>query len=107
MKSKKSETILERIDKLPMPDVLIDSFNRYAKEVILDRAIPDARDGLKPVQRRIVFSMWRDGNTHNKPTVKCARSVGNVLGHFHPHGDSSVYDAMVRRSGRASCRERV
>lgn len=55
VKSKKSETILERIDKLPMPDVLIDSFNRYAKEVILDRAIPDARDGLKPVQRRIVF----------------------------------------------------
>lgn len=98
VKSKKSETILERIDKLPMPDVLIDSFNRYAKEVILDRAIPDARDGLKPVQRRIVFSMWRDGNTHNKPTVKCARSVGNVLGHFHPHGDSSVYDAMVRLS---------
>ena len=104
MKSKKSETILERIDKLPMPDVLIDSFNRYAKEVILDRAIPDARDGLKPVHRRILYAMHEDGITSDKPYRKCANTVGSVLGRYHPHGDSSVYDAMVRMAQDFSMR---
>ncbi|HBD06142.1 MAG TPA: DNA gyrase subunit A [Firmicutes bacterium] len=99
MKSKaKTTNILEKIDALPMPDILVQGFNRYAKAVILDRAIPDARDGLKPVQRRIIYTMWVENNVHSRPTIKCARTVGNVIGKYHPHGDSSVYDAMVRLS---------
>ncbi|MBR5990505.1 MAG: hypothetical protein IK034_01550, partial [Bacilli bacterium] len=73
-------------------------FAIYAKDVIQDRAIPDARDGLKPVQRRIVYDMWNTGNTIDKPTKKCARIVGDVLGKYHPHGDSSVYEALVHMS---------
>lgn len=80
------------------PEVLSDCFARYAKMVLTDRAIPDVRDGLKPVQRRIIFDMWKNGITPDKKTVKCAKTVGDVLGNFHPHGDSSVYDAMVRLS---------
>lgn len=80
------------------PAVLSDCFARYAKMVLTDRAIPDVRDGLKPVQRRIIFDMWKNGITPDKKTVKCAKTVGDVLGNFHPHGDSSVYDAMVRLS---------
>lgn len=78
--------------------VLSDCFARYAKMVLTDRAIPDVRDGLKPVQRRIIFDMWKQGITSEKKTVKCAKTVGDVLGNYHPHGDSSVYDAMVRLS---------
>lgn len=95
---KSKPTVLEQIDALPMPSVLIECFDRYAKTVILDRAIPDARDGLKPVQRRIIYTMWEENNIHTRPTIKCARTVGNVIGKYHPHGDSSVYDAMVRLS---------
>lgn len=95
---KSKPTVLEQIDALPMPSVLIECFDRYAKTVILDRAIPDARDGLKPVQRRIIYTMWEENNIHSRPTIKCARTVGNVIGKYHPHGDSSVYDAMVRLS---------
>lgn len=80
------------------PDVLSDCFARYAKMVLTDRAIPDVRDGLKPVQRRIIYDMWKNGITSDRKTVKCAKTVGDVLGNFHPHGDSSVYDAMVRLS---------
>lgn len=80
------------------PAVLAECFSRYAKMVLTDRAIPDARDGLKPVQRRIIFDMWKQGITYDKKTVKCAKTVGDVLGNYHPHGDSSVYDAMVRLS---------
>lgn len=98
MKKDKTSGVIEQIDSLPMPSVLTDCFNRYAKAVIMDRAIPDARDGLKPVQRRIVYTMWEEGNLHSKPTRKCARTVGLVIGKYHPHGDSSVYDAMVRLS---------
>ena len=72
------------------------SFGRYARATILARAIPDARDGLKPVQRRIVYAMFLAGNTHEKRYRKCAKTVGDVMGSFHPHGDSSIYDAMVR-----------
>lgn len=73
-------------------------FAAYAKEIIQDRAIPDVRDGLKPVQRRILYAMYKAGNTAEKGYIKCAATVGDVLGKFHPHGDSSVYDAMVRMS---------
>ena len=73
-------------------------FGSYAKEIIQDRAIPDVRDGLKPVQRRILFAMYKAGWTYDKKYVKCAATVGDVLGKYHPHGDSSVYDAMVRMS---------
>lgn len=73
-------------------------FGRYSKYIIQDRALPDIRDGLKPVQRRILYSMNKDGNTFNKSYRKSAKSVGNIMGNFHPHGDSSIYDAMVRMS---------
>ncbi len=98
MKNKKDLTIIEKIDALPMPGILEVGFNRYAKAVILDRAIPDVRDGLKPVQRRIIYTMFKENNVHSKPTIKCARTVGNVIGKYHPHGDSSIYEAMVRLS---------
>lgn len=98
MKNKKEPSIIERIDSLPMPGILEVGFNRYAKAVILDRAIPDVRDGLKPVQRRIIYTMFKENNVHSRPTIKCARTVGNVIGKYHPHGDYSVYDAMVRLS---------
>lgn len=73
-------------------------FGRYSKYIIQERALPDIRDGLKPVQRRILYSMHKDGNTHDKGFRKSAKSVGNIMGNFHPHGDSSIYDAMVRMS---------
>ncbi|VGQ91516.1 topoisomerase IV subunit [Streptococcus pyogenes] len=73
-------------------------FGRYSKYIIQERALPDIRDGLKPVQRRILYSMNKDGNTFEKGYRKSAKSVGNIMGNFHPHGDSSIYDAMVRMS---------
>ena len=78
--------------------VLSNGFGRYSKYVLQERAVPDVRDGLKPVQRRIIFAMYTEGNFSNKPTRKCARTVGNVIGKYHPHGDTSVYEAMVRLS---------
>ncbi|MDD6241265.1 MAG: DNA topoisomerase (ATP-hydrolyzing) subunit A [Eubacteriales bacterium] len=99
MKSKKNPVVKgEDIVESGMSDVLIGAFNRYAKEVITDRAIPDVRDGLKPVQRRIIFDMFSQGQLYNKPTVKCATIVGHVMGHLHPHGDASIYDALVHLS---------
>lgn len=99
MKNKKENiSYTENIVTTPISDVLINAFNRYAKEVITDRAIPDSRDGLKPVQRRIIFDMFDKGQIHAKPTVKCATIVGDVMGHYHPHGDSSIYDALVHMS---------
>ncbi|PLS14686.1 DNA gyrase subunit A [Bacillus sp. M6-12] len=88
----------EKFRDLPLEEVLGDRFGRYSKYIIQDRALPDARDGLKPVQRRILFAMHEEGNTHEKGFRKSAKTVGNVIGNFHPHGDSSVYDAMVRMS---------
>ena len=73
-------------------------FGRYSKYIIQERALPDIRDGLKPVQRRILYSMNKDGNTFDKGYRKSAKSVGNIMGNFHPHGDRSIYDAMVRMS---------
>ncbi|MFT7580942.1 MAG: topoisomerase-4 subunit A, partial [Myxococcota bacterium] len=81
---------------VPFQDELGDSFGRYAQKVILDRAIPDIRDGLKPVQRRIIFAMSEGGNTADKPYRKSAKTVGDVMGNYHPHGDSAIYDALVR-----------
>lgn len=89
---------MERVLDLPFEDVLGDRFGRYSKYIIQERALPDVRDGLKPVQRRILYAMYVDGNTSDKPFRKSAKTVGNVIGNFHPHGDSSVYEAMVRMS---------
>ncbi|MEH7584836.1 DNA topoisomerase IV subunit A [Priestia megaterium] len=91
-------TQTERFLDLPLEDVLGDRFGRYSKYIIQERALPDARDGLKPVQRRILYAMHVDGNTAEKGFRKSAKTVGNVIGNYHPHGDSSVYDAMVRMS---------
>ena len=77
-------------------DEVKDSFLDYSMSVITSRAIPDLRDGLKPVHRRILWSMYEEGNTPDKPHRKSATTVGNVMGHYHPHGDTAIYDAMVR-----------
>ncbi|MBW9212093.1 MULTISPECIES: DNA topoisomerase IV subunit A [Terrabacteria group] len=81
-----------------LEDIMGAGFGRYAKYIIQERALPDARDGLKPVQRRILYAMYNDGNTYDKPYRKSAKTVGLVIGNYHPHGDTSVYDAMVRMS---------
>ena len=86
----------DRIIKVNIEEEMKSSYIDYSMSVIVARALPDARDGLKPVHRRILYSMMRDGNTSDKPYRKSARTVGDVLGHFHPHGDSSVYGALVR-----------
>ncbi|RKL69217.1 DNA topoisomerase IV subunit A [Salipaludibacillus neizhouensis] len=88
----------ERYLDLPLEDVIGDRFGRYSKYIIQDRALPDARDGLKPVQRRILYAMHVDRNTADRPFRKAAKTVGNVIGNYHPHGDSSVYEAMIRQS---------
>ncbi|MEE6674364.1 DNA topoisomerase IV subunit A [Pediococcus acidilactici] len=87
-----------KIQELALEDIMGDRFGRYSKYIIQERALPDVRDGLKPVQRRILFAMNKDGNTHDKAFRKSAKSVGNVMGNFHPHGDSSIYEALVRMS---------
>ncbi len=86
----------KQIQQLKLEDVIGDRFGRYSKYVIQDRAIPDVRDGLKPVQRRILYAMYKDGNTFDKGYRKSAKTVGNVIGNYHPHGESSIYDAMIR-----------
>ena len=95
---KSSNEIIRRIQDYALEEIMGDRFGKYAKEIILDRAIPDVRDGLKPVQRRILYAMYKANNTWDKGYIKCAATVGDVLGKFHPHGDSSVYEAMVRMS---------
>ena len=90
--------IIDRIFEYSLEEIMGDRFGRYAKTIIQDRALPDVRDGLKPVQRRILYAMFKDKNTYDKPYKKSAKTVGNVMGQFHPHGDSSIYDAMVRMS---------
>lgn len=79
-----------------LEEVVGDRFGRYSKYIIQDRAIPDVRDGLKPVQRRILYAMYDAGNTPDKPYRKSAKTVGDVMGNYHPHGDSSIYEGMVR-----------
>ena len=89
---KKVEEVTEHVIVSPLEDIMGDRFGRYSKYIIQDRALPDARDGLKPVQRRILYTMYSDGNTHDKPYRKSVKSVGLIIGNYHPHGDSSVYD---------------
>ena len=98
--AKKAETkeIIEKIYNYTLEEIMGDRFGKYSKYIIQDRAIPDVRDGLKPVQRRILYGMYRGRHTYDKPYVKSARSVGDIMGKYHPHGDSSIYDAMVRMS---------
>ena len=95
---KKTEAIIEKIFDYTLEDIMGERFGQYSKYIIQDRAIPDVRDGLKPVQRRILYGMYRQKHTYDKPFVKSARSVGDIMGKYHPHGDSSIYDAMVRMS---------
>lgn len=92
------EEIIENIHNETMEEIMSDRFATYAKYVIQDRAIPDVRDGLKPVQRRIIYSMYKEGNIFSRPTRKCAHTVGTVMGEYHPHGDTSIYEALVRMS---------
>ncbi|HEN2843798.1 TPA: DNA topoisomerase IV subunit A [Streptococcus agalactiae] len=89
---------MSNIQNMSLEDIMGERFGRYSKYIIQERALPDIRDGLKPVQRRILYSMNKDGNTFEKGFRKSAKSVGNVMGNFHPHGDSSIYYAMVRMS---------
>ena len=93
-----TEETIKKIYDYSLEYIMGDSFGRYAKTIIQDRALPDVRDGLKPVQRRILYAMYKDGNTYDKPTKKSAKAVGNIMGFYHPHGDSSIYDALVRMS---------
>jgi topoisomerase-4 subunit A len=88
----------ERIRELPLEEVMGERFGRYSKYIIQERALPDINDGFKPVQRRILYAMYLDHNTYDKPYKKAAKSVGNVMGNFHPHGDSSIYGALVHMS---------
>ena len=92
------QDIIKRIYDYSLEDIMGERFGRYSKTIIQDRALPDVRDGLKPVQRRILFTMFKDKNTHDKPYRKSAKTVGNVMASYHPHGDSSIYEAMVRMS---------
>ncbi|MDH6363152.1 topoisomerase-4 subunit A [Enterococcus sp. PF1-24] len=95
----------QEIQELTLEDVMGDRFGRYSKYIIQERALPDIRDGLKPVQRRILFAMDKDHNTFDKAFRKSAKSVGNIMGNYHPHGDSSIYEAMVRMSQDWKLRE--
>ena len=88
----------QKIEELSLETVMGERFSRYSKYIIQERALPDIRDGLKPVQRRILFAMNQDGNTYDHAFRKSAKSVGNIMGNFHPHGDSSIYESMVRMS---------
>lgn len=96
---------MSNIQNMSLEDIMGERFGRYSKYIIQERALPDIRDGLKPVQRRILYSMNKDGNTFDKGYRKSAKSVGNIMGNFHPHGDSSIYDAMVRMSQEWKNRE--
>ena len=100
MPKKKTETekVIEKIFDYTLEDIMGERFGSYSKYIIQERAIPDARDGLKPVQRRILYSMHKEKNTYDKPYRKSAKTVGDVIGNYHPHGDTSIYDAMVRMS---------
>ena len=100
MEERREEHLIERDIEKEMRTAYID----YAMSVIVSRALPDVRDGLKPVHRRILYAMYEDGITSDKPYRKCANTVGSVLGRYHPHGDASVYDAMVRMAQDFSMR---
>ena len=101
----KEEVIVEHLIPTTLEEIMGDRFGRYSKYIIQERALPDARDGLKPVQRRILYAMYHDGNHFDKQHRKSAKTVGLVIGNYHPHGDSSVYEAMVRLSQNWKVRE--
>ncbi len=92
------QDVLKKIYDYSLEDIMGERFGRYSKTIIQDRALPDVRDGLKPVQRRILYTMYQEKNTYDKPYRKSAKTVGDVMGHYHPHGDFSIYEAMVRMS---------
>ena len=94
----KMRDALEKIHNYSLEEIMGERFGRYSKYIIQDRAIPDVRDGLKPVQRRILYGMYKERNTYDKPYRKSAKTVGSIMGNYHPHGDSSIYEAMVRMS---------
>ncbi len=104
-KKTEEKNIIEKIYDYTLEDIMGDRFGRYSKSIIQDRALPDVRDGLKPVQRRILYTMWESKNTHDKPYRKCAKAVGDVMGKYHPHGDSSIYGAMIYMSQAWKMRE--
>ena len=104
-KKQEEKTIIEKIYDYTLEDIMGDRFGRYSKSIIQDRALPDVRDGLKPVQRRILYTMWESKNTHDKHYRKCAKAVGDVMGKYHPHGDSSIYGAMIYMSQAWKMRE--
>ena len=104
-KKTEEKTIIEKIYDYTLEDIMGERFGRYSKSIIQDRALPDVRDGLKPVQRRILYTMWENKNTHDKPYRKCAKAVGDVMGKYHPHGDSSIYGAMIYMSQAWKVRE--
>ncbi len=97
-KKENTNETLGRVYDFTLEEIMGDRFGQYAKDIIQNRAIPDVRDGLKPVQRRILYAMFKDRNTFDKAHKKSATAVGNVMGHYHPHGDSSIYEAMVHMS---------
>ncbi len=98
MPKKKTDTevVIEKIFDYTLEDIMGERFGSYSKYIIQDRAIPDARDGLKPVQRRILYSMHKEHNTYDKGYRKSAKTVGDVIGNYHPHGDTSIDYEMVR-----------
>ncbi len=103
--AKKDKDIVEKIYDYTLEEIMGDRFARYSKSIIQDRALPDVRDGLKPVQRRILFSMYESKNTFDKPFRKSAKAVGDIMGKYHPHGDSAIYDALVRLSQKWKMRD--
>ena len=106
-KKKEEKTIVEKIYEYSLEEIMGDCFGKYAKEIIQERALPDVRDGLKPVQRRILYGMYLSGYTYDKPYRKSAKAVGEIMGNFHPHGDSSIYDALIRMSQAWKMREKL
>lgn len=98
------DRIFDRIDDVDLKKTMENSYIDYAMSVIASRALPDVRDGLKPVQRRILYAMIELNNGPDKPHRKCARIVGDTMGKYHPHGDSSIYQAMVRMAQNFSMR---
>lgn len=104
-KAKEEVTLIEKIYDYTLEEIMGDRFARYSKSIIQDRALPDVRDGLKPVQRRILYSMYESHNTYDKPFRKSAKAVGDIMGNYHPHGDGAIYDALVRLSQPWKMRE--
>ncbi len=104
-KKKNTEEIIEKISDYALDEIMEIGFGRYSKEIIQERALPDVRDGLKPVQRRILYAMKKSGYTYDKPYHKSAKAVGEIMGNYHPHGDSSIYEALIRMSQPWKMRE--